>query len=285
VNRAPSAAATDSGNAHSSYNPEFFAKLADIESRHFWFRTRNEVITTLLQRVTKEWKGKYRVLEVGCGTGNVLQALEKACPGGIVVGMDLFAEGLMFARKRTACFLVQGDVERPGLAMPFDVVGAFDVVEHLPDDVRILRALRALLRPGGVLLLTVPAYRSLWSYFDEASHHCRRYEPEELRGKLMDAGFEVEFLSPFMASAYPLIWMVRKLGSLRRRRTNSAQSDVALSLEELQIIPGVNELLSFVLRLEAKLLRASKTLPFGSSLIAAARRAERLENSFLRRGR
>jgi SAM-dependent methyltransferase len=257
---------------HKTYDPEFFAKLADVEDRHFWFRTRNEVITTLLEQFTQGWGEGFRVLEVGCGTGNVLQALEKACPNGIVVGMDLFAEGLVFARKRTSCSLVQGDVERPGFGLPFDVVGAFDVIEHLPDDLRILRSLRAMLRPGGVLLLTVPAYPALWSYFDEASHHCRRYEPQELRRKLIEVGLEVEFLSPFMASIYPLMWFVRKIGSLRRRGVKSEQTDLTLTLRELKIVPGVNGLLNFVLRQEAKLLRARKGLPFGSSLIAAARR-------------
>jgi 2-polyprenyl-3-methyl-5-hydroxy-6-metoxy-1,4-benzoquinol methylase len=263
------------GGAHKSYDPEFFAKLADVESRHFWFRTRNQVITGLTQQFAKDWSDGYRVLEVGCGTGNVLQALEKACSRGVVVGMDLFAEGLAFARKRTSCGLVQGDVEQPAFGVPFDVIGAFDVIEHLPDDLRILRSLHAMLRPAGVLLVTVPAYRSLWSYFDEASHHCRRYEPGDLRQKLNQAGFEVEFLSPFMASVYPLMWLVRRIGSLRRRgKTPSAESDLLLTLQELRIVPVLNGLLTFVLRQEARLIQARMVLPFGSSLIAAARRKQ-----------
>jgi SAM-dependent methyltransferase len=261
--------------AHKPYDPDFFAKLADVESRHFWFRTRNQVITALTQQFVKDCSDGYRVLEVGCGTGNVLQALEKACSRGVVVGMDLFAEGLAFARKRTSCALVQGDVEQPGFGVPFDVVGAFDVVEHLPDDLRILRSFHAMLRPGGMLLLTVPAYRSLWSYFDEASHHCRRYEPRDLRQKLDQAGFEVEFLSPFMASVYPLMLLVRRISSLRRQgKTPSAESDLSLTLQELRIVPVLNGLLTFVLRQEARLIQARRVLPFGSSLIAAARRKQ-----------
>jgi SAM-dependent methyltransferase len=273
VVKATSTTQASAGGAHKSYDPEFFAKLADVESRHFWFRTRNQVIATLMKQFAKDWEDGYRVLEVGCGTGNVLQALEKASPRGVVVGMDLFAEGLVFARKRTACALVQGDVEQPGFGVPFDVVGAFDVVEHLTDDLRILRSLHAMLRPGGVLLLTVPAYQSLWSYFDEASHHCRRYEPEDLRQKLNQTGFEVLFLSPFMATVYPLMWLVRRLGSWRRRgKAPSAETDLSLTLQELRIVPVLNWLLTFVLRQEARLIQARIVLPFGSSLIAAARR-------------
>ena len=251
-------------SAHKSYDPEFFAKLADVESRHFWFRTRNQVITGLTRQFAKDWSDGYRVLEVGCGTGNVLQALEKACSRGVVVGMDLFAEGLAFARKRTSCGLVQGDVERPGFGVPFDVIGAFDVIEHLPNDLRILRSLHAMLRPAGVLLVTVPAYQSLWSYFDEASHHCRRYDPVDLRQKLNQAGFEVEFLSPFMASVYPLMWLVRRIGKLRRQgKTPSAESDLLLTLQELRIVPVLNGLLAFVLRQEARLIEA-RTLEISS---------------------
>src|SRR6059036_3246571 len=93
-----------------SYDPAWFARLADIEDRHFWFRARNEVIAALARQITRGLEPGYRVLEVGCGTGNVLRFLEKACPQGTVIGMDLFGEGLAFARRRTKCPLVQGDM-------------------------------------------------------------------------------------------------------------------------------------------------------------------------------
>jgi len=121
--------------------------------------------------------------------------------------MDLFGEGLAFARTRTSCALVRGNLKQSGFGVPFDVIGAFDVVEHLSNDLQVFRSLRSMLRPAGVLLLTVPAHQSLWSYFDEASHHCPRYEPAELRRKLNQCGYEIEFLSQFMASIYPLLWL------------------------------------------------------------------------------
>jgi SAM-dependent methyltransferase len=234
------------------------------------------VIATLVEQITKDWASGYRVLEVGCGTGNVLRALEQACPRGIVVGMDLFAEGLAFARKRTSCPLVQGNLEQPGFGVQFDLIGAFDVVEHLPDDIKVFRCLHSMLKPGGTLLLTVPAHQSLWSYFDEAAHHCRRYEHADLRRKLNQSGYGIEFLSQFMASTYPLLWLVRRMGSLNRRtrNLNSQNVNLALSLEELRIVPVVNGLLRFVLTQEAKLIKRRFVLPFGSSLIVAARRVQ-----------
>jgi len=260
-------------STHQSYDAHFFPQLARIENEHFWFRARNRVIATLVEQITKDRASGYRVLEVGCGTGNVLRALEQVCPRGIVVGMDLFAEGLAFARKRTSCALVQGNLEQPGFGKPFDLVGAFDVVEHLSNDLQVFGSIHSMLKPGGMLLLTVPAYQSLWSYFDEASHHCRRYEPAELRRKLNQAGYEIEFLSPFMASIYPLLWLVRRIRSLRRtRKTDSLEVDRALSLQDLRIVPVVNGLLTFVLMQEARLIKSRMVLPFGTSLIVAARR-------------
>ena len=190
--------------------------------------------------------------------------------------MDLFAEGLAFARTRTSCPLVQGNLKQPAFGVQFDLIGAFDVVEHLSDDIQVFRSLHSMLKPGGMLLLTVPAHQSLWSYFDEAGHHCRRYEPADLRHKLNEAGFEIDFLSQFMASIYPLLWFVRRIRSLRRqtRNSDSADMDRALTLEELRILPIVNGLLTFVLMQEARLIRSRIALPFGSSLIVAARRMQ-----------
>ena len=257
-----------------SYDPEFFDHLARVESEHFWFRARNRVIASVVAQLTKDLPDGYRVLEVGCGTGNVLRALEQTCTRGTVVGMDLFAEGLAFARKRTSCPLVRGNVDQPGFGVPFDLIGAFDVVEHLSDDLQIFRSIHSMLKPGGVILLTVPAHQSLWSYFDEAAHHCRRYEPDDLRSKLNQTGFEIEFFSQFMASIYPLLWLVRRIGSVRRKTGSPKheEADRDLSLEELRIVPVLNGLLTFVLAQEARLIKSRFVLPFGSSLIAAARR-------------
>jgi len=228
----------------------------------------------VVAQLTKDLPDGYRVLEVGCGTGNVLRALEQTCTRGTVVGMDLFAEGLAFARKRTSCPLVRGNVDQPGFGVPFDLIGAFDVVEHLSDDLQIFRSIHSMLKPGGVILLTVPAHQSLWSYFDEAAHHCRRYEPDDLRSKLNQTGFEIEFFSQFMASIYPLLWLVRRIGSVRRKTGSPKheEADRDLSLEELRIVPVLNGLLTFVLAQEARLIKSRFVLPFGSSLIAAARR-------------
>ncbi|HYM09479.1 MAG TPA: class I SAM-dependent methyltransferase [Bryobacterales bacterium] len=269
------------GAARSGYDPAFFARLYAIEDRHFWFRSRNRVIGSLVRRVTAGLAPGYRVLEVGCGTGNTLRVVEQACPHGTVTGMDLFAEGLLFARSRTACPLVCGDMHAPPFDARFELIGLFDVLEHLPDDLQVLRDLHAMLAPGGVLLLTVPAHPSLWSYFDEASHHCRRYEAADLERKLTGAGYRVEYATEYMAGIFPLVWLGRRLSGLARRRsldTSASGRDGAdrarlLATDELRIIPGVNALLSLLLAPEAPLIARGRRLPIGSSIVAVARKS------------
>jgi SAM-dependent methyltransferase len=251
------------------YNPVHFAPLAAIEEEHFWFAARRKLILAIVQKLSSSLNPGYRVLEIGCGTGNVLGALEEACPSGVVMGMDRFLEGLSFAKKRGRQRLIQGDAHYPPFGIQFEIIGAFDVIEHLSDDGQILRDMHRMLRPGGRVILTVPANQWLWSEFDEASDHCRRYDRKELREKLRVAGFTSIFVSPFMMSILPLVWMHRK------KAKKNSQGTVRRNVvgEEIRIVPFVNPALRLVLSLENAFVRRGKHLPFGTSLIAVARKA------------
>lgn len=257
------------GNGHGGYDPSSFETLFAIEDRHFWFRARNQVIAALARQVVAPLSPGYRVLEMGCGDGNVLRVLERACPSGTVVGMDLYGEGLRYARKRTSCPLVKGDVRLSPFGKTFQLIGLFDVLEHIPDDNRLLRDLWGLLDNGAALLLTVPASESLWSYVDELAGHCRRYEPGDLRSKLEAAGFVVEYITPYMASTLPLMWLSR-----RSKAGTAAETPDALrsAKRELRVIPVINGILAWVLSWEARWLATRRLLPFGSSLVAIARK-------------
>lgn len=258
-----------------SYDPQHFAPLFSAEDRHFWFRARNRVIARVVHQITARLKPGYRVLEAGCGTGNVLQVLPAVSPGGTVIGMDLFAEGLQYARLRTSSPLVVGDVHRAPFSTRFDVIGLFDVLEHLPDDLGALRRVRDLLTPTGTLVLTVPAHQSLWSAIDEAAQHRRRYSVSELHGKLLRSGFRVTYLTQFMASLFPLLWVKRRLATRPRRRSPSTVTPMSeLGVDELRIIPVVNGLLTFILTQEARLVARRRRLPIGTSLLAVAERTQ-----------
>jgi len=255
------------------YDPVYFEQLSAIESRHFWFRARRRIIAEAVRASGRVRQGT-TVLEVGCGTGQVLGVLERTAPGGTVIGMDMFIEGLRIARRRTARPVVQGDVNHPPFRPSFDLIALLDVLEHLEDDTGVLETLRALLKPGGALLLTVPARRSLWSYFDEAGHHRRRYESDDLERKLVAAGYRVEYLSHFMLPLFPIVWLGRRLRALAGRDPRGGgRSPRQLTSAELRVVPVLNEILVWVLALEAVFVRRRCRLPVGTSLIAVARQA------------
>jgi len=259
-----------------TYAPLFFRRLVEVEDRHFWFVARNRLLRSLVSRLLESVPGRARILEVGCGNGNVLRTLGTLGRPALVVGMDLFVEGLHLARRRVSSPLVLAHVEKRPFSRPFDLVGCFDVLEHLENDEEILWSLRAALPPAGALVLTVPAHPWLWSDFDTASHHRRRYEEGELRAKLLRAGFDVEFLSPFMTLLLPLALLVRRL-----RPQVSSRDGLDLEMvyrrasRDLRVVPILNGLLKAALALEAAWIGARRRLPFGTSFVAVARRRER----------
>jgi SAM-dependent methyltransferase len=264
----PVSAAHNLGTARSTYpgDEALFAELFGVEDRHFWFVARNRVIGAALRRVAQQFPGGCRALEIGCGTGNVLRVLEHTCGPGNVVGMDLFSGGLQYARKRTQCALVQADMYCSPFSAQFDLVGMFDVIEHLADDVAALRQAGSLLQPQGKLLLTVPAHMSLWSYADQFAGHRRRYTRSELAKKLDLAGFEVEYLTYYMTVLWPIMWLSRRLASWIHREHDKQPRE--LFLKELRPISIVNGPLRWILEKEAIPIAAGRKLPFGTSLLA-----------------
>jgi SAM-dependent methyltransferase len=185
--------------------------------------------------------------------------------------MDLFPEAVAFARKKASCPVFLGDAESPPALGQFDVVGIFDVLEHLADDRKTLTGLNVMLKPGGALILTVPAHMSLWSYFDVAACHRRRYAPSGLAQLLQEGGFEVEYLTEFMMSLFPLVRV------LRRKKHGDELMDRERATEkaatELKIVPIINGLLKLILGVEAFAIQQRWRLPIGTSLLAVARKA------------
>ena len=259
--------------SRATYTAEQFAPLFAAEDRHFWFRSRNRCIAAAL-RSLPDFPAICDVLEVGCGTGVVLAELQRLFPAGRVVGMDLFAEGLEFARRRFSGSLIQGDVFTHDFGQPFDLIGAFDVIEHLDDDEKILRRFWEQLRPGGHLIITVPAHMSLWSYFDEVAHHRRRYAPGELKRKLKAAGFHVRHVTQFMAALFPPMWLKRRLLGERGAKLSQAsaqQQQVAVE-SDLKINPLINVIFKMALWPESYFISHHVRLPVGTSLLALATR-------------
>lgn len=260
----------NSGVPGAGYDPAFFAKLDGVEDRHFWFRARKRAVGTILRQLAADFPPGYNVLELGCGNGGMLKLLRQSCPAGHVFGMDLFREGLIHAKHRSDCPLVQGDVLRPPFCEALHLVGMFDVLEHIEDDERVLQSVSKMLAPGGALCITVPAHMSLWSYFDEAARHARRYMFEELTDKLKSAGLAVEYQTEFMSWIYPMVWLGRRLN--RYRFSYGASNNAELTEADFKVLPGVNALLDRVLAGEAGLIQNRRRISLGVSMLAVARK-------------
>jgi SAM-dependent methyltransferase len=263
---------SDTPSASISYDPAFYDPIGAAEDTHFWYQARNEVIGALVEECVAPLPDGHRVLEVGCGGGTVLRMLEARCSRGTVVGLDFFAEGLRRARRRTRCAMVQADLHWPPFRERFDLIGLFDVLEHLEDDEAVLHRLHEMTVPGGALLLTVPSRPGLWSYFDEAARHHRRYELEALVSVVTRAGYDVSYASEYMAPLLPMAWLQRRVLARLRRGAGPTAAPEELAASDLEpVSPLVNRVLRSVLGLESRAVARHRRLPFGTSIVLLAR--------------
>lgn len=255
------------------FDASLFQHLYEAEDKHFWFRSRNRLIGALVRQLTKNFQSDSRVLEVGCGNGNVLRVLEKNVKRGEVAGIEPFAEAVTLARGRVSCKVIQGDVRALPFSAEFDLVCMFDVLEHIANDEESLGKIIELLKPNGILLLTVPAHKSLWSYFDDISHHYRRYEKNGLKSLLEQKGLAVEYLTFFQSLTYPLVWLGRRMTSLTQNQSVlTEEKKYQLALRELKVTPIINEILYALLSFETNAIKYRWQLPLGTSLLAVARK-------------
>jgi SAM-dependent methyltransferase len=264
----PALLSPDGPALNEHFVPRDYELLYEAEPRHFWFRARNELLGAVVEQLVASWSPGYRVLEVGCGTGNVLQVLKQVCRVGHVVGLDLFAAGLRYARQRTDGPLLRADIHSLPFGSSFRLCGMFDVLEHLEDDRAALARLHQVLVPGGRLVLTVPAYMHLWSHTDEYAQHYRRYAPSQLRDRLREGGFTVETLTHFMAPLYPLLWLGRRLARWLPGGTQHSRRE--LFRQELRLHPLANALLYGLAHCENWAIARGLRLPLGASLLAVA---------------
>jgi SAM-dependent methyltransferase len=231
--------------------------MLDVDEHHWWYRGRRRVIRAELDRLALP--AGARVLDAGCGSGRTLQEL--ADYGAEVFGIELDPEAADVARSRD-----NGDVrigrleELPYEDGFFDLITCLDVVEHTPDDRVALGELRRVCKPGGWLLVTVPAYPALWSLHDEANHHYRRYRRGTLTAAARDAGWVVRRMTSFNSLLLAPAAVVRL--AQRRRPRSRYRPEITLGPAWL------NALLERPLRLEARWLAQGRTLRAGLSLLA-----------------
>jgi SAM-dependent methyltransferase len=232
-----------------------YSQLYAMEDTHWWFRGRRAVIWSLLAHARPPTPA--RVLDAGCGTGRNL--IEFAALGELV-GIEPSASAVEFCHRRGLANVYQAAVEHlPFDEGRFDVLFAFDVLEHLDDDVAALTELRRVATPDAWLVTTVPAYRWLWSQHDDSHHHRRRYTRPELLDHARRGGWRPVFASYFNSILLPPIAAVR---AFRRdaHADNGASTDYELTSTRM------NRALAVPMRIEARAITHNIRLPAGVSI-------------------
>jgi SAM-dependent methyltransferase len=239
---------------------ESFEGLARVEAGNFWFRARNNIILWALR---KYFPGFHSLLEVGCGTGFVLSGIVQAFPNARMAGSEIYTAGLAFAAKRLpGVELLQMDARKLPYEAEFDVIAAFDVIEHILEDELVLKNFHRAIKPGGGCLITVPQHQWLWSHVDEAACHKRRYSATELHAKVDAAGFRIVRSTSFVTLLLPLMLASRLLA----RRMGQADD------QELVLKPALDRTLEAIMHFESLMIKAGVSLPFGGSRIVVLER-------------
>jgi SAM-dependent methyltransferase len=230
------------------------------EDRHWWYRGRRTVLARTIAGL--ELPRPARILDAGCGSGRNMVELARR---GTVTGVELSATSVRLARERGIGEVIEGSVlEMPFDAGSFDLAVSLDVIEHLKEDLDALRELRRVVAPGGLLLVTVPAYGWLWSGHDEINHHHRRYTRRSLQRVAEQAGWEQTRTTYFNSLLLPIAILLRALDRLSTKTTESSL--------DLWVPPGpLNWLLERPLTLEAALIGRGGRIPAGLSLLAVFR--------------
>jgi SAM-dependent methyltransferase len=253
--------AQDPPVAGGGFKREYFAQLARFEEGNFWFRARNRLIQWALR---KYFPGARTLFEVGCGTGFVLKGVREALPRMRLAGSEIFRDGLVFAQARLpGVDLYQMDARQIPFEREFDVIGAFDVLEHIAEDDAVLTQMFRATRPGGGLLVTVPQHRFLWSASDQHAMHQRRYSRAELRRKVERAGFRIQRMTSFISLLLPFMIYSR----MRRNRSRDFQL-----WKEFEISQPLNALLGSILTAERAIIQRGVSFPAGGSLLLVAKR-------------
>lgn len=239
-------------------DPRYEQSALETDERLWWYRGRRRIVMEVIRSLPLPRPA--RVLDAGCGSGRTMEELATL---GEAVGLEPSPASLEVARSRGVGEVVEGSLSAAPFAdHSFDLATALDVIEHIDDDRGALAELRRVVRPGGFLVVTVPAYPSLWGPHDVANQHRRRYTRAGLLDAARSAGWQPVRTTHFNSILLPPAAAVRRLRQL-------LPQDGAEARSELNLTPAwLDDLLERPMRAEARLIATGRRIPAGLSLLA-----------------
>lgn len=242
---------------------DLYQEMYHQEEYYWWHVGKRKLVLSLLHQYLKG-KSELKLADMGCGTGKMLEELEKF---GQAWGYDCSPKALSFCRQRGHKYLSKIDVSRtlPLKDNSFNAALVLDVLEHLKDDNAAVSEYYRVLTRGGILVVTVPAYQFLWSYWDKMLGHKRRYDKKNLVSKLEKKGFVVQKICYYNTFIFPMAFIFRFLKGIFQRNNQNPGSDF------ISLPFYLNNFLLFLSGIERFFIQKS-SLPFGLSLICIAKK-------------
>ena len=239
----------------------FEKKYHDVETNHWWFKSRRKYLIDLLKNSPKDSK----ILDIGCSSGVFLKDLENlGFDSTNLFGIDISEKAILNSKKNGLTNTFVMDAQNITLTEKFDIIVASDCLEHLENDTKALNNWESLLKQNGKMYVFVPAFMSLWSYHDEVNMHYRRYKKNELRLKIENENLEIIKASYWNFFLFVPVYFFRKISSLFNKN-KSGESDIRIGNSI------INKLLLQLIIFENKLLKRIN-FPFGVSAFCIARK-------------
>ncbi len=257
----------DVAESYADYPDEGFDVTAKLEAESFWARSRTRLIKNIINRYS-QLRAETKFLDIGCGTGAVIQGI-MGNPSLKITGSEIYLGGLLYAKKKLPNVeFIQFDVMQGKLPESFDMIGAFDVLEHMEADVVAISNIYEMLNAGGYFIVTVPQYMFMWSRLDEIVRHKRRYSRRELLAKLQQQGLAINYCSSFLFMLFPLMLISRIFDrSTKENKFTDAEFENRVKFPRM-----LNWIFDKIMRIDEALIDLGISLPYGGSLLVVAKK-------------